>query len=132
MPSVLAVLTIGNDGLTVTATANFPPFAMTVTPSVPSIGGTVTIRFLAAVAPGTLVPGLDTITVSNVRSSVVGRAISSIVITQFTAAPTGSSSFIVTSAPTVAFVVDNFSISSDTLGGRIPICSTVRHLSALR
>ena len=64
--------------------APFPAFVVTVTPSVPSIGGTVTIRFTAPVAAGALVAGTDTITVAGVRSSVVGRAVSSIVITQFT------------------------------------------------
>lgn len=109
-------------GWSVTATAGFPAFSVTVTPSVPSIGGTVTIRFGAAGAP---VAGTDTITVAGVRASVLGRPVAGLVITQFTAAPSGSSSFIVTSSPTVAFVVDNFSVSatsSSSMGVRIPIC----------
>jgi hypothetical protein len=118
--SVAGVATLPN-GIVVSATANFPAFTVTVTPSVPSIGGTVTIRWTAPVAAGVLVAGTDTVTVAGVRSSVVGRAISSIVITQFTAAPSGSSSFIVTSSPTVAFVVDNFSISGNPIV-RVPIC----------
>lgn len=122
--AAINVASVGNvatlpNGIVVTATAGFPAFSVTVNSNVPSIGGTVTIRFTAAGAPAATT---DTIIVAGVRSSVVGRAVSSIVITQFTGAPSGASNFIVTSAPTVAFVVDNFSIIANTLGGRIPIC----------
>ena len=102
-----ATTCVGVNGWSVTTSAGFPAFLVTVTPTYPSIGGTVTIRFTAAGVP----VANDTIIVRGVRSSVVGRAVSAIVITQFTGAPSGASNFIVTSAPTVAFVVDNFSIT---------------------
>jgi hypothetical protein len=116
--SVGGVANLGN-GIIVTATAGFPTYTVTVTPNVPSIGGTLTITFTGSVA--SLGSGIDQITVNGVRSSVVGRAVSSIVITQFTGSPAGSSNFVVTSAPTVAFVVDNFSITGGTLR-IVPIC----------
>ena len=102
------------------AYAALGPANLTVTANVGGIGGQVTIKFLAAIAA----PGLgDTITVSGVRASVVGRPISAIVITQFTAAPGGSSNFIVTSSPTVAFVVDNISLTATALGVKVRPCA---------
>ncbi len=112
-----ATTCVGVNGWSLTTTAGFPAYTVTVNSNVPSIGGTVSIRFGAAAAPA----ANDQIILRGIRSSVIGRAISSIVITQFTAAPSGSSNFIVTSSPTVAFVVDNFSISGNPIV-RVPIC----------
>ena len=113
-----ATTCVGTNGWSLTTSAAIPAYQVTVNSNVPSIGGTVTIRFTAAAAPA----ANEQIIVRGIRSSVIGRAISSIVITQFTAAPSGSSNFIVTSSPTVAFVVDNFSISGNPIV-RVPICS---------
>ena len=116
--SVAGVANLLN-GIVVTATPGFPAFTVTVVSNVPSIGGTLTIKFTGTVA--SLGNGIDQITVNGVRSSVVGRAVSSIVITQFTGSPAGSSNFIVTSSPTVAFVVDNFSLTLAAFK-IVPIC----------
>jgi len=114
---------IDNDaasGITVVGTGALAAAGLfTISVTNTSIGGQLTISFLLAAVPAVG----DTLQISGVRASVVGRPTGFVQTTQFTAAPGGSSNFIVTSSPSVALVVDNFSLSGDEVGQRAPKCS---------
>jgi len=105
-------------GVDVTLGPSFP-LLPTVTVTNTSIGGQITITFTASAIPAVN----ESIVVSGVRASVVGRATGFVQTAQFTAAPSGSSNFIVTSSPSVALVVDNFSLAGDPVGQKVPKCS---------
>jgi hypothetical protein len=106
------------NGIVVTTTAGFPAFTVTTNNS--STGGQVIITFNG---PGAPAVG-DNITIDGVRASVVGKSIGAIISTQFSASPTGSSSFITTTAPTVAIVIDNFTLTpnDDSIVVSAPQC----------
>jgi len=112
-----AIANAAATGITVAVTGTIPAFTVAVANT--SIGGQLTITFTAAGVPAVG----NTLIISGVRASVVGRATGYIQTTQFTAAPGGSSNFIVTSSPTVALVVDNFTLEGKETGQKVPKCS---------
>lgn len=103
-----------------TGPGSFPTWTTSVNNA--TTGGQVILTFTAA---GTPVAG-DYLTINGVRGSVVGKSIGTVLATQFSASPVGSSSFATTTSPTVAIVIDNFvmvPVASDgTIGVSAPQC----------
>ena len=117
-----AIANTATSGIVVTGTGAFAvadTFEFSVTANVGGFGGQVTIRFTNAFTPNIS----DTLTISGVRASVGGRPVAGLVITQMTGTPPGASSFEVTSSPTVAFVVDNISLTATALGVKVRPCA---------